>query len=136
MVTLGPDVAVARGCAASTTSAVIALATDPIGRTTAGLALARVPLRLVASAKLPRAGTGIDGGAVPSTSRVAGTLMLTSAGGDGATSFAVTNVPAAISSAPITATNTIHTHEMPRARAIRRVDARLPVACLGAYQRR
>ena len=71
-----------------TTSAVIALATDPIGRTTAGARVATLPFRLVASAKLPCAGTRYRWRrAAPSTSSVAGAWMLTVARGSGAVSL-------------------------------------------------
>src|SRR5580704_10676336 len=132
----GPGAPGDTGCAARTTSAVIALATDPIGRTAAGARVATVPPRLVASAKLPFEGVGMVGGAAPSSSTVAGAWMLTVAGGAGAVSLTVTNVAAVISIAPITAMNTIHTHGVGRARAIRLAGAGLPVACVRAYLRR
>jgi len=133
MVIDGPCAVRPSGCAVRTTSAVIAFATDPIGRTAVASRLATIPLRLVASAKLPFTGTGIGGAAVPSTSRLAGAWMLTMAPGGCAVSRTVTNVAAVISIAPIAAKNTIHTHGVRRLPAIRLVYAPLPVACVGAY---
>src|ERR1022692_238647 len=136
MVIDGPLAEGLSGCAVRTTSAVMALATEPIGRTAVAPRVAIIPLRLVASAKLPLAGVGIGGGAAPSSRTVAGAWMLTVAGGGAAASFTATNVAAVTTIAAITATNTIHTHDVRRETAIRPVYARRPVACLRAYQRR
>ncbi len=114
----------------------MAFATDPIGRADVASRAATIPFRLVASAKLPWAGTGIAGGVAPSTSNVAGTWTLTVGAGGCAVSRTVTIAAAVISTTPITAVNTIHTHDVRRVPAIRLVYALPPVACVGDYSGR
>ena len=82
MVREGPLAPGASGSAWSTTSAVIAFATDPIGRTTLGAWLALSPGMVADRAKLPRDGTGIGpGGWLPASAAAAGTSICTVADG-------------------------------------------------------
>jgi hypothetical protein len=132
MVSDGPLAPTARGWTPRTTRAVIALATEPIGRSTVESWVATLPSMLVESAKLPRAGMGIDG-SVPPTATVAGASMRTLTGGTRAPSLTVTTEAPAISSAASAPIPRTHGHRGRRRTVIRLALACLPVACVRAY---
>ena len=129
----GPFAPGVSGNALSTTNAVMALATDPIGRCTVARWVATVPSRLVARAKLPTDGVGIAGATPGSATSVAGTSMTTEGRGGGAASLTATTVAVVTSTAAKTATKSAHTHDHRRATAVRLAYARLPVACVRAF---
>src|SRR5580658_4452220 len=122
------------GRSLSTTSAVIAFATDPIGRTTSAAWLATSPGMLELRAKLPADGTGIGvAGPVAVSTAEAGTSIRTAATGSRAVTFTTKKDAAAISITATTAIQTIHGHRARRAGVIGLILACLPVACVRGY---
>src|SRR5437868_15347549 len=95
MVRIGPDASGASGSASSTTNAVIVLATEAIGRGASDDAVARSPVALLATARLPAGGTVIAGGAPAVTTTDGGAWTATLAAGSGAVSRCAATTPPA-----------------------------------------